>query len=345
MNSVLPITAGSISGMTGLAIRPVYFLKMNGSAQPNLVVKGEAQHHLNISDEDALVSIKWGSKLMKNVNNPQVNTKIMSATEVGVFKAAAAAAFALGSPQALNAAQPYKWVKMPMVLGLSDAEIYDDSNNPSIKDIKANVPAFLSDAVWHDLGTVVAVDIFNGNSDRFDISSGFWQNKGNVMFLAGGATSVIGLDTFDPNAQNQANLASKGGFDELKILTDKTKRDAFALKCTQSVGKELARAATKAGLGRFVAKVPGLNNATISFDPDAMKKLYEPYAPIFAQGIEDGAGALRQYLQGKAQQYAPPRAWRTARPGQNARVAIGRGRHDGKRLPAGVQARMTYLGW
>jgi len=40
--TVPQITAGSINGVTGLSERPVYFLKVNGSPTPNLVVKGDA---------------------------------------------------------------------------------------------------------------------------------------------------------------------------------------------------------------------------------------------------------------------------------------------------------------
>ncbi len=347
MNSVPTITAGSITAMTGLSKRPVYFLRLNGAAQPNLVVKGEASAHPGISNPDALVSISWGSKMMKNVNNTQVNTKHMTANEVAVFRAAGNAMFAGGSPQQLNLTQNYKWVKMPMVPGLSDAEIYDDSSNPDTLAVKRNVVKFLDDAVWHDLGVVVAVDIFNGNSDRFDISSGFWQNKGNVMFLTVGTTAVIGLDTFDPNSLDKGNLASKGGFPELKILTDQAQRDAFALKCTQSVGKELSKVAKAGAMGNFVAKVPGLSNAMISFQVDNIKRLYEAYAPIFSSGIGDGATALKAYLQGKVQQYTPPRGWQNANPGQRRGITMGAGRtlQPTKSLPQGVKDRMAYLGW
>jgi hypothetical protein len=222
---------------------------------------------------------------------------------------------------------------------LSDAEYYNDNNAVETNRIKRIVPKLLDDAVWHDLGTILAVDIFNGNSDRFDVSTGNWVNKGNVMFLDGGATSMIGLDTFDPNSMNQGNLASGGGFAALRALTDANLRDTFALNCTRSVGRSLSRAATGEGMGRFVAKVPGLNDAMISFDASSIATLYEPYAPILSQGILDGATALRAYLQGKVQQYAP--SWRRARPGQ--RLVMGGNR--GKSLPQGIKDRMAFLGW
>lgn len=72
MNTVLPINPGLITTMSGLTRRPVCFLRMNGALQPNLVVKGEARAgtHPGMSDDEALVSIKGSSKLMKSVNNP-----------------------------------------------------------------------------------------------------------------------------------------------------------------------------------------------------------------------------------------------------------------------------------
>src|SRR5581483_11597011 len=74
--------------------------------------------------------------------------------------------------------------------------------------------------VWQELGKVVAVDIFNGNCDRFNIETGKWQNYGNVMFLNAGQTPVIGLDTFEA----------------LLILNKPARRKAFAGLCTKSVG-------------------------------------------------------------------------------------------------------------
>mgnify|MGYP005810676607 CR=1 FL=1 len=349
MNSVLPIQQGSITGITGLEKRPVYFLRLNGAAQPNLVVKGDARNgsHPGITDAEALVSIKWSSKLMKNVNNTLVNTKILTAPEFAVFQQAAQATFGNGSRQRGFLTQPFKWVKMPMVPGLSDAEFYNDGNDVETRRLKEVVPKLLDDAVWRDLGRVLAVDIFAGNSDRFDVATGDWVNKGNLMFLDGGATAVIGLDTFDPNSQDQGNLANRGGFEAMRTLTDAARRDTFALACTRSVGSELQRAATAKLLGRFTLRVPGLNDAVIAFDVENLGTLYERYAPLLAQGIAAGAAALRAYLQGKQQQYAPQPSWQNANASQaQRRIIMGGNRTvQPKQLPAGVRQRMAYLGW
>lgn len=85
----------------------------------------------------------------------------------------------------------------------------------------------------------------------------------------------------------------------------------------------------------------------ISFDVDNLRTLYVRYAPLFATGLADGAAALRAYLQGKAQQYAPRRGWQNANAGQARGVVMGANRHlaPAKSLPQGIKDRMAYLGW
>lgn len=334
--TVPQITAGTINGVTGLTDRPVYFLRVNGSPTPNLVVKGDAASgaHEEMTDQDAEVSIKWGSKLMKNVNNELVNTKLMTPAEVAVFKAAAVLAFPNGSKPYLNVAPggpAYTWVKMPMVPGLSDAEFFKKNpNGPGgryvAKDIKSNIVKFSDDAVWTDLGKVVAVDIFNGNSDRFDINDGAWVNKGNIMFLEGGLTRVIGLDTFDPHGGQKANLHTGASFPELRTLIDEGRRNEFALACATSVGAEMKRALLNSRTGDGNAYItvradgPG-EEAIRRIDLATMDQLFVPYAPAFAQGIAAGADQLRTYLQSKVRQYAPPPAPVVA-PGPWQRAAV-----------------------
>jgi hypothetical protein len=375
-HSVPTLTPGSITAMTGLTKRPVYFLTMVGFATPNLVVKGEAGHgnHPEIADDDATVSVKWGSKLMKNVNHNQVNTKIMTGPEIAVFQAFAAASTTLGATPKLNATNVggmYTWVKMPYVAGLTDAEYYDDATRtPLAPKIKENILKFSDDEVWRDLGRVVAVDIFNGNSDRFVVVPdgatplGHWQNKGNVMFMpAGSATAVIGLDTFDPNAGVNADLVRGGRFDALKILTEPARRDPFALACTQSVGNEMKRGFKASAGGAAVATFtlrtvgPGGRPELLRVDVEQMGSLFTGYAPIFAQGITDGAQRLKTYLQGKVgsaryQPRAAPAPWAAARPGGagpavRGPLVMGAARATAplKTIPQGILDRMAFLGW
>ena len=348
------ITAGSISGMTGLPDRPVYFLRLNGAPAPNLVVKGDAPAHPEMTGQDAAVSIKWGSKMMKNVNNDQVNTKLMTPAEVALFKRAAVQAFANAPNQNqyrnvadANAPQ-YTWVKMPMVAGLSDAEYWKkNANGPGgynlTPNIRQNITKFSDAVVWTDLGKVVAVDIFNGNEDRFDFE-GHWVNKGNIMFVAGGQTAVIGLDTFNPFGGVRANLNSGGGFDELRILIDPARRTKFALACATSVGAELKRALAADGKHAITitSQSPeGLVN--LKFQVETMDQLFVGYAPDFANGIAQGTVQLKAYLQNKLQKYANAADAARLRVGMHQRPGLPAG--PVKTIPQGILDRMRFLGW
>jgi hypothetical protein len=272
---------------------------------------------------------------------------------------------------------------MPFVTGLSDADfVGEDPQGDWVVDLvqlKEVIVKLFDDAVWRELGKVVAVDIFNGNNDRFDSGTGEWINRGNIMFLAGGQTTVIGLDTFDPDRMGagRSNLNSAGGFDELNILIDANRRRVFAERCMKSVGEKM-----KSRLeGRLVG--PKRNNvrvgdipcfwvktvgpqgpANVKIETKDLKDFFLPHAPVFAQGISDGADQLRTYIQGKVQQYAGFQgAQHQAGPRAQNAPQIGRGRapqggwrHGAvpqqpvavaprKQLPQGITDRAAYLGW
>lgn len=372
--TVPTITPGSITSVRGIENRPVYFLTLAPSLVENLVVKGEAAgaNLAHMGDADAMVSVKWGSKLMKNVNNDQVNTKIMTPAEVNEFKVYARAHLVQGTRPHTNvspAGQAYNWVKMPKVGNLSDGEFYTET--PAIgpngrtgtavvpADVRRNIIKFSDDAVWSDLGKVLAVDIFNGNDDRFDASDGSWVNKGNVMFLAGGQTAVIGLDTFDPNGA-KSNLNVMGQFDELQILINANRRHTFAEACATSVGEELARGLRFANAQSVTVNMQGPDGPVVtSFSLTELKVLFLPYAPLLEAGIAAGALQLKQYLQNKVRQY---RGWQRAVPHamQPLPPVPGQWRRavphavqpmpplpqvPGKTVPQGVLDRMAAIGW
>ena len=358
--TVLDITGNpsNITGMTCLEERPVFFLKLNGSLVINLVVKGEGNGEDALPDH-AETSIKWGAKLMKNVNNTQVNTKIMTAAEVIAFKTAGLAMIAatMLRPRANLATPgpPYTWTKMPYVDGVSGAEFWSDSRGKyDAAPARKNILKMSDDEFWSDLGKVVAVDIFNGNCDRFDVenNSGAWVNKGNIMFIVGGQTKVIGLDTFDPNAVGLNNLnapldftnpQTRIKFQHLLLLTDAGERLKFAKACVKSVGTNLAKAFTT--VNSFTMPIHGPDgNGFLKIEVAQMAKLFEDYVPTFEQGIAAGATQLKQNLQGKVRQYAPVRP--PPRPGGH------RGYQPpppvplpGKTIPQGILDRMAYLKW
>lgn len=371
--SVPKITSANLTVNNGLDDHPVYFVTV-GATQ--LVIKGEAKEGQNRTADDAAQSIKWGSKIMKNVNNSAVNTKIMDTAETKAFLDAAAARFkprivmgTRGAPKpptnkyfnVTRQAQTYTWVKMPMVGGLTDTGFMKKVggfDTPVQGKVKNVILAFTDETIWPQLGKVLAADIFNGNSDRFDISSGRWQNYGNVMMVNGGA-NVIGLDTFDPWSQ-QSNLVKHGRFDELDTLVDAGKRKIYATNCAKSVGETLSRemASEYATLpvdgpdGKILWKVT----------KEDLKTLYLPYAAALDAGLAKGSNEVRDYLQQKVTQYrqrnrvpgGPPRKPLPVPPGGRARSRhAAPPRPDPVRMrttpiqgiPQGILDRMDYLGW
>ncbi|ARK11866.1 hypothetical protein A6C57_16865 [Fibrella sp. ES10-3-2-2] len=338
--SVPLITANSITTITGLRVKPIYFVTLNGQAQPSLVIKGE--NMLNVNNNDALVSITWTSKLMKNVNNHQVNVKLMTPTEITEFLRAGNATFAANSDEAYHLGGQYNWVKMPNVAGLSDTEIWPTTSaTPEAKRIKAVIIKLMQPHIWYELGKVVAVDIFNGNNDRFN-SNGDWVNKGNIMFVN---NSVIGMDTWDPSGTNggnmESNLVQGGGFQALTILTDLFSRHEFAVKATASVGLELSNGLKRSGTNSVSVRLT--DNSIISVDLEQIKTLFDEQVTEFKRGLLDGATQLRAYLQSKVNQYDVSRRavikFGVARGG----VPINQG--SIKRIPKGVLDRMNFLGW
>jgi hypothetical protein len=380
------ITAGSISGMTGLSSRPVFFLKLNNSPTPNLVVKGEAASDKDEKlNNEIKVSIQWGSKLMKNVQNNLVNTKIMDANEVNIFLQSAKATFQAGTPQHNNvtaAAGAYNWVKMPYVANLSDADFIDqNTKDPDFASAQVAISKLADETVWRELGTVVAVDIFNGNNDRFVLKTGKWQNYGNIMFQMTPNPAVIGLDTFDgagwdPTFSNgHANLVQGDTYAELKILNDPSLQRQFAVKCAKGVGAAflklfVSKLSPTAKRLPVCIKTGNGDEAYAWVDKDNMEDFYLPYADAFAEGLQTGAQNLKQYLQKKAKAYDKYNAggMAPARPSTPAPALPGKKKHsmvaalsklnpfaekkktqiifrERKLLPDGIEKRMSFLGW
>jgi hypothetical protein len=117
-----------------------------------------------------------------------------------------------------------KWFKMEVkqIFELDKAAHYDrrthilTRNKPLVQQFAAalNAPSGLE-----KLGQIIAVDLFNGNTDRFCVEGGvgfdgvqlrFLVNVGNVMLSAG---KPIGLDALDPHALVKATRVSLQGQD------------------------------------------------------------------------------------------------------------------------------------
>lgn len=356
MKTVPDIAPGLITGMTGNDQRPVYFLKMRGSAQPTLTVKGEQKK------ADGEISIKWSSKLMKNVNDQQVNTKIMSSMEINLFKAAAKRFLHTEPKKLASFKEDLTWVKMPYLQGLTDADFWkkDSAGKYYVipTDVKKMLKRFSEPVVWTQLGKIIAVDLFNGNGDRFT-SQGHWQNMGNVMFQnQASGIKVVGLDTFDPNSRT-SNLTtmtedSKGELDVLK--SPQAMRD-FAALVIGSVEYEIIRGLSKSGTaGSFTVK--SSTGELVKIDKNSSGFL-AGYTEDLVTGLQQGANNLKMYLLTKKTQYKPlpklprrhggpqnhqppqPLGYRPPVPKYQAPQPPG----QQKSIPQGILARMTYLGW
>lgn len=379
MPTLPTIGFSSITGMTALSERPVYFLNLNHSPTPNLVVKGDAPGKTS-GNEDVTTSIKWGSKLMKNVNNRLVNTKVMTDDETRAFKKAARLFLdekSMGYANVddrLPTPAMYVWVKMPFVDGLSDADYLGGGKwgyDPVVDKVRKVIKRMSDEQVWIDLGRIVAVDIFNGNCDRFDIHTGAWANRGNIMFLTGGQTSAIGLDTYDPNSRT-SNLNTGGWHTVLLTLTNANRRRTFAEACVKGVGTLLKRDLLSANVKQFFIFTEGPDGkrgVKIPVD-DTMDNLFRDYVDYYEQGLTAGAEALRMYLQSKYRKYnAPWQNPQAAQPLPRARAQLLGGQRGlvqqqqpplvqayqapvqaqplagGKAIPEGVLERMSFLGW
>ena len=369
--SVPIITAGQFAVTGGVEDHPVYFVRMQDGRE--LVVKGEARSATGDAAENANIelSIKWSSKLMKNVNHTDVNTKIMQAPEIQAFLAAARTRFA--SEQASRKyqnvtpgrANSYTWVKMPKVAGLTDAEFtkkVDGFSQPVKSKVKEQIARFRDEGLWPQLGKVVAVDIFNGNNDRFDTETGRWQNYGNVMFT-NNAQTVIGLDTFDPFSSTAKIGQRPDDLSALDTLKDHAKMREFALKCTKSVGQTLARDAFGTGTNYLsVMMDTPQGRLPLQLEKKHVEEFYLEFAPAMVAGMQRGVEQLQQYLQRKVTQYkaqvaAAPVPQMPAVGGAPAPAPMrGRARAVGRAdivpqmqaltgLPVGILAKMNYMGW
>lgn len=334
------------------------------------------------NNDHAKVSIVWTSKTMKNVSHNLVNVKLMQDPEIDEFKRAVRAR--LITPDSLmHIDRQLNWVKMLKVNDLTDTS-YEETVGGFTRDnqlkVKKTVKMLLDETKWFDLGKVAAVDLFNGNNDRFD-REGYWVNKGNIMFVN---NVVIGMDTWDPSGTNAgggfSNLAVGGGYEELRILIDPALMRQYAHNITSNVGIELGRALARTEATAFTIIV---NGQRFQADSTSIRTLYLDYATNFQQGLAAGAQQLRVYLQGKVRQYQNPwqrvgghqgnrangfnmgqqrRAQRAFPQMGQRRVAPIRGQqappppqpvvpppppvvNAQKQIPQGVLDRMTYLGW
>ncbi len=351
MNSIPKITANSIVGMSGVEGRPVYFLTLIGQAGPSITVKGELKLTNNNSTSDAEISLKWGGKMMKNVNDDQVNIKIMDLAEVAAFKTNAQR-FLQGQTTKLQAvSQNLVWTKMPFVNNLTDADVWkkDAQNNYTVDaaEVTKLLKKFADANVWLGFGKVLAIDAFNGNHDRFALN-GSIVNEGNLFFQqTAQGVKVVGLDTFEAKGMS-SNLTQGGVLSDLDVLNQPLKMKAVAEEMTRSVAGAIGRAMRKANRNLITVK---LGQDIVAIKPDHDEYLLG-YAPDVERGIQTGADDLKRYLLGKLAQYnqqvRPSGLLGNQRPATPVRTPFALGGQRvvlAKTVPEGIVDRMRYLRW
>jgi hypothetical protein len=332
------IVPNTITKLTGLPGKAVYFLHFRGSTTPGLVVKGESKGGADAAEMAA--TVRWGSKMMKNVTGTSlVDSKPLSPLELAIFAQAAKAAYPQDPALQANLGPGSKcaWVKMPFVDGLLDLEFrqtYTQTDGLGL--VKKMIPLFQDPNVWTHLGTIVAVDIFIGNRDRFNLE-GDCQNPGNIfVIMKQGKAQVLGLDFMDATS-NFSNLTAGVSrlnkivpqgqtlFDELNILVDAVRRKTYAGKCVRGVGiamaKEVAKGKGKTvstGTAYFTLPVAGGPNGAAQFlkvDVGTLPRFFDAYASDFETGLANGARNLKQYLTDKWKKY---NSWQSASVGPGA---------------------------
>ena len=325
MHTVHPIQPESITWMTAAKDQIVYFVRTLGEEEPSLVIKGEATGRLPDPE-----SISWSSKLMKNVTDPRVDTKILTPAEIMEFKRAARVIFPADSLYIARLEGPWTWVKMPFVAGLTDAKFLDKDEQTAFSFTKL-LKNLSNRIAWVELGKVVAVDMFNGNYDRIT-PEGDWQNRGNLMFAPNTPEpNVIGLDTFDTSSSDRSLTSAVVNRPALDLL--RRPNHLFSVAVTASISKQLSRHMVKFGETPISIREKGMNpGVTIKPSPppprgraDETENAFRDYAPFFEIGMAEGADTLKNYLQRKRILYemaTPP-----------------------KTMPVGIVARMKYLNW
>lgn len=267
--------------------RPVFFVTFRSGER--IVLKGELRA---MTGKQADQSARWASKMMKQVS-AEAKVKLLTDSELNALRGLTAFQFA-GIGQAgrqtreylldLIQSRMFAFYKMGFVgdLGNVGSLIKAEDGKPIDKaKVKALLTEFKTNrVVLVNLGQVVAVDLFIGNTDRIG-PDGRIVNAGNLFFRKQDQHRAIGIDFFE--AQGEASNMFKPAPDDWHgaVLSD-----ADALR----------RLATNV--------IDNLNGLFSNAVPEITKE--ELISPIgigrFLNGLNGGIAALRTYLAGRITQ-------------------------------------------
>jgi hypothetical protein len=276
------LTVATIQNVKAIAFdengnsRPVFLVTMTQGVP--LVVKAEGVSQ-GRSEQDAQNSIRWGSRMMKQVT-PGVHVHPLSSDEVKVLGALRDDQFADDQSRPFLALCRSKagnvWVKMDYVQPLADVESMIAGGAGALV-----LSILRSDRILKGLGRIAAVDLFLGNKDRFHTTINTAVN--NIFLRQGGPSGydLIGLDFYAAFVSG-SNLCEAPPDDwEGRVLVDRAKLYQYSVEVIEKLNKTL-------GLM--------LKRAKTRY---SRKDLICQYSTAFLCGIHEGAAVLKNYLERK----------------------------------------------
>lgn len=204
--------------------RPVFAIKFEMASKFEMVLKGELNSRVGKINEN---SLRLAARVMHQ-SDSAIDVEIAEESEVEAIRLLAQKQFAVGFREITDAEQKrvnqersqafilnsinnndYIFCKMPFVHNLRSASALEKSNMADaatkqkvaqriLKKLKDDSQAVVA------LGKIVAADLFNGNTDRFDPVDGRLINPGNILFEKQDDKKYkpIGLDFFESQGEN-----------------------------------------------------------------------------------------------------------------------------------------------
>jgi hypothetical protein len=212
-SSLRKIRQGDIAGVKCLEFdpkgncRPVFKLSFRDGS--DMVIKMEGSGN----PRNHGPNLQWGGKMMRQVT-PQLKVQTLERDEIQVLQNLSAMAFAtrlshrffeeVFEAYAMGGGDGNVWCKMPFLTGLYSAESALKQGGEAAEQLYET----LSKATCLRMfGKILAIDLFLGNCDRIDPTTGRVQNSGNIMFqrMGDGQSMMIGLDYYE-NSGELSNL-------------------------------------------------------------------------------------------------------------------------------------------
>jgi len=252
--------------------RPVF--KVTFMDLSSIVIKAESVGNGGIESNQDLI---WGGKLMRQVS-PEMKVQLLADHELAMLRRIANEQILSVDMHARGreylrqltlpeAAQVFKWVKLPYIPGMHDGEGPLERGGDAV----AFYRALKQKEALRKLGRIIAIDLFIGNGDRFCPVTGEVVNPGNIIYqrLANGATNMIGLDYYESMSMDSHFLRNLEPTWGGRHLRSRPSVDAFAKLVKYGLNAKFA----EAGI---------------------VKRLKSSYE--IAVGMRQGVDAIRQYL-------------------------------------------------